>query len=168
VGGEALHRVGQALRLPILLVVGLACAISLGGGALATSVIAASADLSVTKTDSPDPVMAADNITYTITVTTNGPSDAEDVVFTDSPPANTGHAGFSHDSGPAPTACALVSAGSPGAPACSFDMFPAGATVTFTLVGCGKSRRGETDLYGIATNSLAPCPRPSGRLHNGS
>ncbi|MBI5756212.1 MAG: SBBP repeat-containing protein, partial [Nitrospirae bacterium] len=44
----------------------------------------ASADLSITKTDSPDPVpQVGDNVTYTITVTNNGPSTATGVTVTD-------------------------------------------------------------------------------------
>src|SRR5204862_7596277 len=37
-----------------------------------------SANLALTKSDSPDPVLAGNNITYTLTVTNNGPSDATD------------------------------------------------------------------------------------------
>jgi uncharacterized repeat protein (TIGR01451 family) len=48
-----------------------------------------SADLSITKTDSPDPVIAGQLLTYTIVVTNNGPSTAEDVVVTDDLPAQT-------------------------------------------------------------------------------
>jgi len=47
-----------------------------------------SADLSVTKSDSPDPVSLNSNITYTITVTNNGPSAATGVTVTDNVPAN--------------------------------------------------------------------------------
>lgn len=47
----------------------------------------ASADLAVTKTDSPDPVVAGTNLTYTMTVTNNGPSAAANVVLTDVLPA---------------------------------------------------------------------------------
>jgi|GEM_PF-2804644 len=42
-----------------------------------------SADLAVTKTDSPDPVTAGNNITYTVTVTNNGPGDATNVTLID-------------------------------------------------------------------------------------
>jgi uncharacterized repeat protein (TIGR01451 family) len=46
------------------------------------------ADLSVTKTDSPDPVAVGQELTYTLTVTNNGPGDATGVMLTDSLPAN--------------------------------------------------------------------------------
>jgi uncharacterized repeat protein (TIGR01451 family) len=44
-------------------------------------------DLAITKTDSPDPVLATGQLTYTLTVINNGPSDASGVVITDSIPA---------------------------------------------------------------------------------
>ena len=46
------------------------------------------ADLSVTKTDSPDPVMAGGLLTYALTVTNNGPSEATGVQLTDNLPAS--------------------------------------------------------------------------------
>lgn len=49
----------------------------------------ASADLSVTKVDTPDPVVPGGNITYTITVTNAGPSAAANVSFSDTVPAGT-------------------------------------------------------------------------------
>jgi uncharacterized repeat protein (TIGR01451 family) len=48
-------------------------------------------DLSIIKTDSPDPVVQGDNLTYTIRVTNNGiggTADAENVVVTDNLPAS--------------------------------------------------------------------------------
>jgi uncharacterized repeat protein (TIGR01451 family) len=47
------------------------------------------ADLSVTKADSPDPVTVGNNLTYTITVTNNGPDPAQSVTVTDNLPAET-------------------------------------------------------------------------------
>ena len=57
--------------------------------ALATTAVAASADLSTTKTASPNPVVANSNITYTITVTNAGPSVATAAALTDTLPAGT-------------------------------------------------------------------------------
>lgn len=45
------------------------------------------ADLSVTKTDSPDPISVGGALTYTITVTNLGPQEATDVVLDDRLPA---------------------------------------------------------------------------------
>jgi uncharacterized repeat protein (TIGR01451 family) len=46
-----------------------------------------SADLSIIKSDSPDPVLAGNNLTYTLTVTNNGPSNATNVVVKDTLPS---------------------------------------------------------------------------------
>lgn len=58
--------------------------INYSGGASAAP---GDADLSITKTDSPDPVVQGNNLTYTITVTNNGPLAATNVVVTDNLPA---------------------------------------------------------------------------------
>ncbi|MCY2989815.1 MAG: hypothetical protein NTY19_18375 [Planctomycetota bacterium] len=54
-----------------------------------TDTLTPQADLAVTKTDAPDPVLAGAQITYTVTVTNLGLSDAATVVLTDSVPVNT-------------------------------------------------------------------------------
>ena len=48
----------------------------------------ASADLAITKTDAPDPVSVGSNLTYTITVTNNGPNAATNVSVVDTLPAS--------------------------------------------------------------------------------
>ncbi|HVE65871.1 MAG TPA: DUF11 domain-containing protein, partial [Thermoanaerobaculia bacterium] len=56
----------------------------------ATSVTTtASTDLSVTKTDSPDPVLSGNNLTYTITVDNIGPNNATSVEISDPLPGGT-------------------------------------------------------------------------------
>src|ERR1700730_4344906 len=47
------------------------------------------ADLSVTKVDTPDPVNTGSNLTYTITVTNNGPDAAANASWSDTLPAGT-------------------------------------------------------------------------------
>jgi uncharacterized repeat protein (TIGR01451 family) len=46
-----------------------------------------SADLAISKTDAVDPVVAGTTLTYTLTITNNGPSDASGVTMTDNLPA---------------------------------------------------------------------------------
>ena len=54
-----------------------------------TTIGAAIADLSLTKTDRPDPVAAGGALSYTLALTNNGPDDASSVVVTDTLPPGT-------------------------------------------------------------------------------
>jgi uncharacterized repeat protein (TIGR01451 family) len=54
--------------------------------ATATTQVNPAADLEVSKGDDPDPVIAGENLTYTLTVTNNGPSKATNIVLTDTLP----------------------------------------------------------------------------------
>ena len=84
--------------------------------ATATTTVNASADLSIVKTG-PALVVVNTDATYNITITNNGPSDAQNVVLSDPAPANTTFVSLVQNSGPA--------SGGP---------LPAGAVQTFTLV----------------------------------
>jgi uncharacterized repeat protein (TIGR01451 family) len=96
-----------------------------------TAVGTAFADLSVTKTDIPDPVEAGENVTYTITLTNAGPSDAQNVSLTDAIPANTTFVSFT-----APAGFAVVAppVGGTGTVTATAATFVEGALATFTLV----------------------------------
>jgi uncharacterized repeat protein (TIGR01451 family) len=98
-----------------------------------TNVVLPSVDLAVTKTDSPDPVLAGTNLTYTVTVTNAGPSDAQTVQLTDAIPANTTFVSAMQTSGPAFTLM-TPPAGGTGTVTATAATLAAGATATFTLV----------------------------------
>ncbi len=81
-------------------------------------------DLSITKVDSPDPVTAGSNLTYTLTVTNNGPSDATGVMVTDTLPA-----GATFD--PANSTPGCTEAG--GVVTCAIGNLANGANATVTI-----------------------------------
>src|SRR5262249_43358696 len=59
-----------------------------------TTTVNAQADIQVIKTDAPDPVIAGQNVTYTISVTNAGPSDAQNVTLSDTVPTGTTFVSF--------------------------------------------------------------------------
>ena len=90
------------------------------------TVLTPEADLSITKTDSQDPVAAGGALSYTLTVTNSGPSDASNVVITETLPS-----GVTFVSS---TGCAEDPA---GVPTCSLGTLTAGnagvATIDVTI-----------------------------------
>jgi uncharacterized repeat protein (TIGR01451 family) len=88
-------------------------------------------NLVVTKTDSPDPVRVANNITYTITLTNAGPSNALAVSLTDVVPARTTFVSFT---APAGFTSLTPPAGGTGTVTSTTPVLAAGAVATFTLV----------------------------------
>jgi len=58
-----------------------------GGGVFEFQVGNESADLSITQSDSPDPIPTGDNLTYSLTITNSGPSPATGVKVTDTIPS---------------------------------------------------------------------------------
>ena len=80
------HRRGRALVLALLSTVAL---VALAGSPASVPAAPGDADLSVTKTDSPDPVTVGGTLTYTVTVRNAGPLAATGVTLTDTLPKNT-------------------------------------------------------------------------------
>ncbi len=94
------------------------------------------ADLSVTKTDSPDPVHIGQNLTYTIAVRNNGPDAATGVTATDLLPKNAGFGSTSTTQG----TCSLKP--EKATVSCSLGTIASGGTVTITI-NVKPTRKGQ-------------------------
>ncbi|MGB8989662.1 MAG: hypothetical protein WCC37_23900, partial [Candidatus Sulfotelmatobacter sp.] len=91
--------------------------------ASASVLVAGSADLSLTNSASPVPVVAGNNITYTQVVTNAGPSLATGASFTETTPANTTFSSIG--ALPAGWSCSTPSVGSAGTINCTNPSFAA-------------------------------------------
>ena len=108
---------------------------------------AANADLSITKTDSSDPVAPGGNLTYTVTVTNNGPSTATDVTLTDTLPGGVTFVSATPDqgscSGAATVTCNLGTIISATSTAVTIAVTP---TTAGTITNSASVTANETDL----------------------
>jgi len=114
------------------------------------------ADLSVTKTASPDPVTTGDDLTYTVTVTNNGPDPATSVTVTDNLPSETTFVSCSSTGGG-------VCGGSGNNRTVTFALLPSGASQTITFVAnVNCSVADGTVISNTATaSSSTPDPDPN-------
>src|SRR5260370_4094106 len=97
-----------------------------------TNVVAAgSAELAITKSDSPDPVGIGNDLTYTIVLTNHGPATAANLSVTDSLPSQVT---FRSLGVPATWACITPSVGANGSITCTAPSLAPGSTATFPLV----------------------------------
>jgi uncharacterized repeat protein (TIGR01451 family) len=88
--------------------------------------VTSSADLAIAKTDLVDPVSAGDDVTYDITVTNLGPSDATGAVMTDTLPGAVTFVSATPSQGSCSQAAGVVT--------CPLGVVPFGATATVTIV----------------------------------
>jgi hypothetical protein len=114
--------------------------------------IAKQADLSITKTDSPDPVDPGSNLTYTLTVTNNGPNQATAANVEDPLPSGTTLVSATPSQGTC-TGTTTVS--------CSLGAINAGASATITIVVEVATTASGT-LSNTATVSGSPTDPNSG------
>jgi uncharacterized repeat protein (TIGR01451 family) len=125
-----------------------------------TATVVTTADLSILKTAAAA-VTAGANLSYVITATNNGPSDAASVVLTDVIPPNTTFVSESQTSGPA-FLCTNPAVGSGGTVSCAIGNLPSGATATFNLVVTVASTTAAGPLSNTATVSAATTdPNPA-------
>ena len=111
------------------------------------------ADLAVTKVDTPDPVTAGTNLTYTITVTNNGPDAAASAAWSDTLPAVTPFVSLSAVAGWSCTTPAVGAAG--GKVSCSKPSFAVGSAVFTLTVGVYPGVAAGTVLTNTATATSA-------------
>ncbi len=120
--------------------------------ATATTTVAASADLAVTKVDTPDPVNAGSSLTYAITVANAGPSSAATTTLTDTLPAGTT---FGSLTSPAGWICTTPAVGAGGTVSCSNAAFAPGSALLTLIVQVAPTVAGGTVLTNTATAASA-------------
>jgi uncharacterized repeat protein (TIGR01451 family) len=98
---------------------------------VSTAYDVANANLGVTATDSPDPVNAGSNITYSGTVTNAGPDTATNVTLTIPLASNLL---FVSRTGPSGFNCTTPSAGANGTITCTIASLPSASSLGFTVV----------------------------------
>jgi uncharacterized repeat protein (TIGR01451 family) len=117
-----------------------------------TDTLTASADVSVVLTDSPDPVIAGNNLTYTVTVANNGPSSAASVTLTDTLPAGTTFVSLTSPGGWSSTTPAV---GGTGTVTSTLASLAPGPSVFTLVVNVGNAVAPGTVLSDTATVSSA-------------
>jgi len=89
-------------------------------------------DLSIDKSDSPDPLVAGTTLTYTLHATNHGPSTAVNVIVEDFLPAGVS---ITSVSGSSPSSCVFGIPGDNSRPTiCTFDTLAPSSTATMTVV----------------------------------
>ncbi len=112
--------------------------------------VTSSADLAITKTDLSDPVLAGDDVTYAITVTNLGPSDAAGVVVTDTLPGAVTFVSATPSQGSCSQAASVVT--------CPLGVVPFGATATITIVVTTTIDGPITDTATVSATTSDPVP----------
>lgn len=120
-----------------------------------------SADLSIVKTDAPDPVIIGNQLTYDLTVSNAGPSAAVNVVVEDILPAGVVIDNVSSSAG-------TCNAGEPGDAAqpttCTFDSIASGANETMQIVVTVPASVGPTLINDAQVSSDTPDPNNANDL----
>lgn len=138
--------------------IGLAASITGAEGGLetffvanATAIAAPSADVAVTKGDSPDPVIAGETLTYTLTARNNGPNTATDVTVVDTLPGSVTFQTVNTTAGSCTTTGQVVT--------CDLGSLSSGAEETITITVTPQTA-GVTIFNSatIAANETDPAP----------
>ena len=114
-------------------------------------------DLAVTNVDSPDPVLISQNLTYTITVTNNGPEAANAASWSDTLPTGVTFVSLSSAAG---WSCTTPAVGAGGTVSCTNPSFAVGSTPFSLVVALDPSLAGMTidDAVTLTSASLEGAP----------
>ncbi len=113
-----------------------------------TTTVTTQSDVSVTKSDTPDPIIVGSNITYTITVNNTGPSNAANVVLTDALPANTTFVSLTAPSGWTPSTPGVGNSGT--VTATRSTLAPSTPSVFTLVVKVSGNTPNNTDIANTA------------------
>jgi uncharacterized repeat protein (TIGR01451 family) len=121
-----------------------------GGQALCpvTITVRADADLALTKVAAPEPVKVSSNLTYSISVTNNGPAQATDVLVTDTLPEGVAFVSASSSQG----ACMETS----GVVTCTLGTLSSGASANVTVTVTPSATGSITNHARVTSTSRDP------------
>jgi uncharacterized repeat protein (TIGR01451 family) len=119
---------------------------------VSTNYTTPTANLALTKGDAPDPVASGANITYTLTLTNNGPDAATNVSLTDALPAAVT---FQSIGAPAGFSCVTPAVDATGTITCANPSMANAATATFTVVVKVVAASGTvTNTAGVSSSTF--------------
>jgi uncharacterized repeat protein (TIGR01451 family) len=117
--------------------------------ATALTTVSGSADLSVSQSDAPDPVLVGGNLTYTVTATNNGPAGASGVTISDPLPGGVTFISASPSQGSC-SGTATVS--------CALGALANGASATVIIVVTPVSAGSLSNTVSVAAIEIDPAP----------
>jgi uncharacterized repeat protein (TIGR01451 family) len=105
-------------------------------------------DLAITKTDSVDPVTVGDPVTYTVTVTNNGPDDATGVTAVDTLPGKVTYVSATPSQGTCGQAGGIIT--------CNLGAIANGDSATITITGSANSAGTATNNASVSGDQADP------------
>jgi uncharacterized repeat protein (TIGR01451 family) len=116
-----------------------------------STTVGTSADLAVTKSGAATATVG-NNVAYNVTVTNNGPGDAQSVALSDPVPANTT---FVSVTAPAGWSCTAPAVGGTGTIACTIATLASGSAATFNVVFAVSTSAAGTTITNTASVSAS-------------
>lgn len=137
----------------------LAAAVGFMAAMGATAALAQNASVSVEKIDAPDPVIAGANLTYTITISNEGPANAANAAVSDVLPVGTS---FVSLAAPGGWTCLTPAVGASGTVSCTHPAMAAGSEVFTLVVAVAANVPNGSMIANTATiSSTTPDPDPN-------